>query len=94
MNNILPSEWCIINYDNIQIFQNCFLLKTEDIKRKWKERWFTRPRYPFVKTRSVQVPDMSIYFIGDNQIVMHPERFKLLQKEIEEHNREGEGNGK
>jgi hypothetical protein len=51
------------------------------IRRSWKERWFSRPWRPLQRTRTVvpQVPMKGGYRLNNDTIVMHPEIIRELR---------------
>lgn len=85
----------------MKVFQNAMLPRTKEtlIPRTWKERLFTRPWKPFMKTRKVEEPlivkmivpyDYYMFTVdttkGEEVLVMHPEVYLWLKKEFKKEN--------
>ena len=51
------------------------------VRRSWKERLFSRPWTPLIRTRVVvpKVPMKGGYQLGDGSIVMHPQMIQQLK---------------
>lgn len=59
-------------------------LKTIDISRTWKERLFTRPWRPWIKTKQITVEDtemLVMYKVG-NVIYCHPDVMEKVKQRI------------
>ena len=64
-----------------QIIEDAHLVKSELVKRTWKERFFTRPWRPFKKYREVFYPSEEILTIG-RTLIMHPMMKQKILREM------------
>jgi hypothetical protein len=48
----------------IPIITNPYLTESKVVPRSWKERLFSWPWRPLVKTKTIQVPDDKVYLIN------------------------------
>lgn len=55
-----------------------------EVRSTWKERLFTMPWRPWIRTRGVisQIPSREMYMLPDNTIVMHPELWREVREAI------------
>ena len=54
------------------------------MRRTWRERLFTRPWHPLQRTKTItpQVPKRGGYFIGQNQMIVHPAFAAELRRQL------------
>lgn len=55
-----------------QIIEDKNLCEYETVMRTWKERLFSLPWKPFTKYKTISKPNLTIYYLGNNALLMHP----------------------
>ena len=63
---------------DVRIEHSIYVSDYEHKKRSWKERLFSRPWQPLIKTKWVKSP--KAYFIGDDRVVVSPETSSRLKE--------------
>lgn len=70
-------------FTGLSIVTSLALTKSSTVRRSWRERLFSWPWQPLRSVRTIQIPDRTVYFIGDT-IHCHPAVLSQLQAELKE----------
>ncbi len=98
---LTPNDTLNLMLSNYKIYENKLLTISgpeqtieHDVRLSWKERLFSWPWKPLVKTRhyiktfQTQLPDPNYYILGDRIILGHPETIMKLKEALKKHNME------
>jgi len=70
---MIPTNEFMKSQLGVKIIQSLSCVETKTVERTWKERLFSLPWHPRVKTKSITVPMKNAYFLKEqNVIVCHP----------------------
>jgi hypothetical protein len=68
----------------MKLIENIACVKTEVIRITWQERLLSWPWRPWIKFKSIKIPDPKVYKIraknGEEMWVGHPETIKILKE--------------
>lgn len=76
------------NFNGMRVVESVYLEQDGDpytVRRTWRERLFSRPWTPFVKTRIVvpRVPYAGAVQLDANTLVMHPATLHRLRESLD-----------
>ena len=76
-------------FNGMHIIESVYLVENGEpivVHRTWRERLFSRPWTPLIKTRTVvpQIPYRGAVQLDANTLVMHPYTLAQLRKELKD----------
>jgi hypothetical protein len=95
-NNFLGIPYSYL--DGLAVITSWTITKKSDpikTKRTWKERLFTKPWMPLVKSKWIvtDIPDLNTYYRMPGKIIMHPAALDGFKKSLNEYNRHAGAEG-
>ncbi len=75
----------LFQYSGYKVIENPFMVKPgepKELKRSWRERLFTRPWRPWVRTKMVAtyVPSDEVLQVSNHTFIMHPVLARQLRE--------------